>query len=187
MSKAALRRKLAARRRRVPPQQAAAAAARCRELVRALPRLAEASRVALYAALPGEIDTRRLFEELAAAGHRLLLPRVVGEGLEFAPVARWQELVTGPRRALEPPPQSRAEALAPGDWVLLPGLAFDREGWRLGRGGGHYDRALAAAPGVRAVGLAYAFQLVEAVPHDSHDRPVDAIVTEEGMVCARRR
>ena len=180
-----LRRELEARRRRVPASEAAAAAERCRETVLGLPWLEEARRVALYAALPGEIATRDLFESLAGRGRELLLPRTVGRRLEFAPTRRWTDLRPGRLGILEP--GAAATALAAGDLVLLPGLAFDREGWRLGRGAGYYDRALAAAACVRAVGLAYAFQLIEAVPHDSHDRPVDAIVTEEGFVRARAR
>jgi len=186
LEKEPLRREMAARRRRIPPAQAEAAAERCRELLLDLEWLARARRIALYAALPGEIPTRALFESLAARGCELLLPRTVGDRLEFAPAGRWSDLRPGRLGILEPA-GAPATPLAEGDLVLVPGLAFDHQGWRLGRGGGYYDRALAAAGRARVVGLAYAFQLVDAVPHDSHDRPVDAIVTEEGCVRARGR
>jgi 5-formyltetrahydrofolate cyclo-ligase len=66
-------------------------------------------------------------------------------------------------------------------------MAFDRSGWRLGRGGGHYDRAFSESPGDPwLVGVGYAFQWIAEVPHDSRDRRVDAIVTENGWVWRAR-
>jgi len=67
--------------------------------------------------------------------------------------------------------------------VLLPGVAFDAQGNRLGRGGGHYDATFPVGePGPLLIGLAWSFQLIPAVPHGSRDRRVDAIVTEDGCV-----
>ena len=80
---------------------------------------------------------------------------------------------------LEPPPAHESVGLDPGDLVLVPGVGFDRAGNRLGRGGGHYDRTFVAG-GPRLVGVCFQLQLVERVPHDSRDRPMDAIVTERG-------
>ena len=75
------------------------------------------------------------------------------------------------------------------DLILVPGLCYDREGYRLGFGGGYYDRFLAAF-GARGsgrrpllVGLCYAFQVVDALPSQDWDRPVDCLCTEEGLVC----
>lgn len=97
---------------------------------------------------------------------------------------RWRELCPGRFGVLEPPAGAPEEAPAVGDAVVVPGVAFDRAGGRLGRGGGHYDRAFPpGAPGAPLlVGFAHAFQLVECVPSDSHDRRMDAIVTERGMI-----
>ena len=71
----------------------------------------------------------------------------------------------------------------PGDVVIAPGVAFDAEGWRLGWGGGHYDRAFPpeAAEAPLLFGLAFELQVVESVPHGSRDRRMDAIVTERGI------
>ena len=81
------------------------------------------------------------------------------------------------------PPSGAAVRPAAGDVVVVPGVAFDRAGGRLGRGRGYYDRAfpVGEADAPRLVGFAYAVQLVEHVPCDSRDRRVDAIVTEEGV------
>ncbi len=178
-----LRAELAAARRRVPPEVVDAAARAVAAAVVAEPRVRAARRVGLYAASHGELPTRPLFEALGELGGvTRVLPRVRPGGLEWAAIAAWGELVPGalgipePAGPAEPPP-------APGDVLLLPGLAFDPRGHRLGRGGGHYDRAYppgAAAPWL--IGVGYAFQIVDAVPHDSRDRRVDAIVSERGWV-----
>lgn len=144
--------------------------------------LRSARRIALYAALPDELPTRASFEALRARGHRCLFPRIRAESLDFAPVLEWDELVPAEQGVLSPPPDRPAEGLGPRDVVLVPGLAFDPSGRRLGRGGGHYDRAFAEGdPGPVLIGAAYAFQIVPVVPADSRDRAVGAIVTERGL------
>jgi len=74
------------------------------------------------------------------------------------------------------------EPAPPPDLVLVPGLAYDRAGFRLGRGGGFYDRWLAAWPGVRTLGLAFHCQVVDTLPCEGHDIRVDAVLTENGLV-----
>jgi 5-formyltetrahydrofolate cyclo-ligase len=184
-SKQALRRELLARRREVPPAEREAAGRAVAEGLVQLAAAREAPRVALYAATSDELPTRPLFDALAATGCLRLLPRIRGEGLEFARVDAWNELAPGRFGVLAPPQESPAQALGSGDVVVLPGVAFSAEGHRLGRGGGHYDRTLAGASAL-LVGAAFAFQLVERVPHDSRDRSVDAIVTEHGVLWARK-
>lgn len=152
------------------------------------PRFAAAPRVALYASLPDELPTRPLFEALARAERPRLLARVCGERLEFAPVERWEELRSGPFGVLEPPAAARAEALGEADAVLVPGVGFDRRGHRLGRGRGFYDRTFAARRGAPWLfGFAYDFQVVDAIPHDSQDRAMDAIVTDRAIYWADAR
>lgn len=148
---------------------------------------AAAARVALYAALPDELPTRPLFEVLRAGGCQVLLPRCGDRILDFARVGAWSLLREGRYGLLEPPAELGAEALGPDDAVLVPGVAFDPAGHRLGQGGGWYDRSFpvgSRAP--RLIGAGFALQVVEAVPHDSRDRQVDAIVTERGYTRASR-
>lgn len=180
-AKRRLRRLLAERRRAVADAEARAVAGRIAAILAAEPRVRRASRVGLYAAVHGEVPSRPLFEALTDVER--LLPRVRGRRLEWARVEDWDALVPGPFGIPAPPPDAPAEILRADDAVLVPGLAFDARGWRLGRGGGFYDRAF--PPGRSApllVGVAHAFQVLEAIPHDSRDRRVDAIVTERGMV-----
>lgn len=158
---------------------AAASSAVARAVVASV-AFSEASRVAVYAALPDEVPTRALFDEVIGAAKTALFPRCVGDTLEFAAVARWDALVDGAFGTLEPPASSPAEALESGDLVLVPGLAFDRRGGRLGRGRGYYDRAFAVDGVPFLCGLAYAAQVVQRVPVAAHDVKMNAIVTENG-------
>lgn len=141
-----------------------------------------ARRIGLYAALDDELPTHSLFEALGALGRPRLLPRIRGRRLDWSLVEDWGALASG-RFGI---PEPRGDSVAPpgaGDFVFVPGVAFDGQGFRLGRGGGFYDRAFGdPVAGPTLVGVGYAFQCVEAVPHDSRDRRVDAIVTERGWI-----
>jgi len=178
--KAELRARLLACRGEVDPNRAAAAAEaiadRLTELI-----APEAEVVAAYWPLAGELDPRPALQRLAARGHRLALPRMQGKALPLMFHAwDWgQPLIQGGFGVMQPDP---AAPSAVPDVVLVPLLAFDRVGQRLGYGRGYYDRtlgALRAAGAARlAIGLAFALQEVEAVPFGPADEPLDAIVTE---------
>jgi 5-formyltetrahydrofolate cyclo-ligase len=180
-----LRAEIGARRRKIAPPDARAAGRSAAARLLDDSRLVLA-RVALYAALPDEMPSRPLFEALADRGIPRLLPRMRPEGgLAFCPVERWEDLVTGGFGVLEP--RGPAQRLDPDDLVVVPGIAFDAAGRRLGRGGGHYDRSFPEVPraaGPRLVGFAYETQLVDRVPCDSRDRAMDAIVTERRILWA---
>ena len=131
-----------------------------------------------------ELDPRPLLERLRARGSVIALPVVVGAGqaLEFRVWDAATELARGPFGIAEPGPA--APVVRP-DLVLVPMLAFDGDGYRLGYGGGYYDRSLAALRGgpaaVTAVGLAFAGQAVARLPRDAWDQRLDRVVTEQGM------
>ena len=155
--------------------QAAAGTLMDLELVR------RAERIALYAALPYEIPTRLLFDAVVEKNGAALLPRTADPlGLEFFAVECWEDLRPGAFGVLEPENDGAAVRLMPGDLVVVPGVAFDEDGYRLGHGKGYYDRAFAAELGdaPTLVGFGYEFQIVDAVPHDHRDRQMDAIVTD---------
>jgi 5-formyltetrahydrofolate cyclo-ligase len=136
-----------------------------------------------YRRIRSELDPEPLMLALIEAGCRLCVPVIEGRGLPL----RFREWAPGTR--MQPGPFG-AQVPATGDWLepdllLVPLLAFDTAGRRLGYGGGFYDRTLArlrAAGPVRAVGFGYAAQEVEAVPADDTDERLDAIVTEAGVV-----
>jgi 5-formyltetrahydrofolate cyclo-ligase len=174
--KKALRREAKARRTLVPGAADVVAAA-------TLPCIAKGSIVAGFFALGTELDPAPLLAALATRGDRLCLAAVAGTGepLLFRGYKPGDRLVPGLYGTSEPGPA--APLLRPAV-VLVPLLAFDRRGWRLGYGGGYYDRtlrALRAEGPLLAIGLGYAAQEVAAVPHDEKDERVDLIVTERGV------
>jgi 5-formyltetrahydrofolate cyclo-ligase len=135
-----------------------------------------------YAAMPGELDAGPLLARLHEEGFDLALPVTIGRGkpLVFRIWRPGDAMGAGFQGIAEPLPS--APEAAP-DIVLLPLLAFDDAGYRLGYGGGHYDRSLAklrAQQRVIAVGLAYDEQKVDAVPHDRYDQRLDWILTPSG-------
>jgi 5-formyltetrahydrofolate cyclo-ligase len=182
-AKEQLRRELDRRRRAVTPEVSRRAGRAVLGHLEACPAFRAAARVALYSAQPDELPTRPCYEALRERGVEALFPRTQPGGLAFHSVRHWEELSPGRYGVLEPPEAAPLRPLEETDLVLVPGLAFDAQGNRLGRGGGHYDAALPSGNrGPRIIGLAFAFQLVATVPHGSRDRRVDAIVTESGML-----
>lgn len=172
-----------------PAAEAAAAAERIRDLLLAEPVVASAVRIAMYAALPDEIPTRPLFEALIRAGRPCLFPRTRSNGqLSFSCVERPSDLRPS-RYGVEEPPATHEEVLGGGDVVIVPGLAFARSGVRLGRGGGYYDRTFPVEGSAQPclIGAVYADRIVESLPHASHDRAMDAIVTEQEFRWMRGR
>lgn len=171
------------RRRRAalsPDERAQASRVAAAHLLR-LPELTDARSVALYAPIGDEADPLNALDALSQRGVTVLFPRVLSGGLELVAVPDVARLVVGYRGVPEPVGEpTDPEGL---DAVVVPGLAFDRAGARLGRGGGHYDRLLALLPATAArIGFCFACQVVAQVPHGAHDRGVDVVVTEAGVV-----
>ena len=195
----AARRRLRALRLSMPAAERAAAeraiAARLRRLGLARPGL----RVAAYLAMPGEASLATFLA--VAAGARVYLPRISSRRrrtLEFVELAPGAELRRGPYGILEPPAHGRRARMATFDAVLVPLVAFDRDGHRLGMGAGYYDRALASRRDrnrsyrrPKLVGIAYACQEIESITARAWDVALDAVVTERELIvpraAARRR
>ncbi len=185
--KSALRRRFKAWREELSPaEHAALSAALCRRL-EALPEFQESAWLLGFAPFAGEPDIRPLLQAALLCGHRVALPRCVPEPreLRFYEITSWDELVPGSYGIAEPPEipgrlwQPTADALC-----LVPGFSFDRQGYRLGYGGGYYDRFLPVFPGI-ALGLCPQDCLLNELPHDSYDRSVSIVLTET-EVCDRR-
>lgn len=140
--------------------------------------------VSAFWSLPGEIDTRPLMEALTRRGHRLVLPVMLGprRPLIFRAWAPGDSLVPAGFGTREPSADKQERVP---DVLVVPLLAFDRMGYRLGYGGGFYDRTLAELRqrGPRlAIGIAYAGQEVPEVPHGARDQRLDWIVTEREAI-----
>jgi 5-formyltetrahydrofolate cyclo-ligase len=154
-----------------------------------LPEVVGARTVLIFYSFGSEVPTAGLAAHLAASGKRVLLP-YLHEGTmaaaEFLP-GREGSLVRagyGPKE----PAERRAVPPTEVDVVVVPGLAFDRTGHRIGYGGGFYDRYLAAAPpGATRVGIAFHAQVLPSVPHGLEDEPVDIVVTEREVIACPAR
>lgn len=185
-AKSSLRRELLAARALLTKEDAARTAAVLAEAALGVPELADARTVAAYVSVGREPGTRALLEALRGRGVRVLLPVLLADNdLDWAAYEGPEHLLPAGRGLLEPDgPRLGPAAVLEAETVLLPGLAVDGAGMRLGRGGGSYDRVLARLTAAGAhpslVVLLYDDEVVARVPSEPHDHPVDAVVTPAG-------
>ncbi|MBQ9417172.1 MAG: 5-formyltetrahydrofolate cyclo-ligase [Bacteroidales bacterium] len=175
MDKQAVRKQMRAAKRALSPEerlrQSEAVAAR----VEQLPQWAEARTVLLYWSMPDEVQTHALADRWLGR-KRVLLPCVDGELLRLRQYTGRQCLVEGAQFGIAEPNGVEWTDTEAVDLIVVPGVAFDRAGNRLGRGRGYYDRLLSAVPRAYTVGIGFDFQLVESLPTEPHDRPMDCIL-----------
>ena len=178
--KAVLRARLLAARARLSAEQRTGAGRAIRDVLLSRPEVQMAGTIAAYYSVGAEPDTRGLVYALWKRGSYVLLPVLRADGdLDWASYEGPDSLLPGPRGLLEPgePPRG-TEAVARADAVLVPALAVDRAGNRLGRGGGSYDRVLArVGPLIPLIALIYDDELLDHVPAERHDVPVRAAVS----------
>lgn len=185
-AKALLRRELLAARGLLTAEDAERAAAVLARHALALPEVSGARTVAAYVSVGREPGTRALLDALRARGVRVLLPVLLADNdLDWAPYTGAGGLQRAGRGLLEPDGERLGpDAVLEADVVLLPGLAVDGRGMRLGRGGGSYDRVLARLSAAGAspalIVLLYGDEVAARVPEEPHDHPVDAVVTPAG-------
>ncbi|TNY37294.1 5-formyltetrahydrofolate cyclo-ligase [Thermomonospora catenispora] len=195
-SKHTLRRRLLTARAEMGADRRAAAGRALRDALLDLPELEMAASVAAYASFGNEPDTHGLIFALWKRGTYVLLPRLLPDGdLDWASYEGPDSLAprgaaegdggSGAPGMLEPTEPPRGpDAIKAADVILVPALAVDRTGMRLGRGGGSYDRALArVGPQILTIGLVYDEELVDRLPAEPHDRRLRAVVTpSRGLV-----
>ncbi len=149
----------------------------CRRIMEQ-PLWQSAHTVLLYHALPDEPSLQLLLDEGLRLGKQLLLPVVVGDDLLLKYYKGGESLCEGAFHILEPTGQTFPRSLY-GDieLALIPGMAFDHDGHRLGRGRGYYDRLLPRLPHAYKLGICFPFQLLNAVPCEPHDIAMDAVLS----------
>jgi len=176
-AKAELRRNMRSRRRALPETIHQQAARSLVDQLESIPHWRSATRVALYLATDGEIDLSPVANALRADAKTPYLPVIQADNsLRFAPWTSDEHLREN--RFGIPEPSGEQTTAREMDIILLPLVAWDRRGNRLGMGGGFYDRTLAGAGDVSKVGMAYECQRVEALPTESWDVRLDFIITE---------
>ncbi|MFS4438507.1 5-formyltetrahydrofolate cyclo-ligase [Paracoccaceae bacterium GXU_MW_L88] len=175
--KAALRREI--RQRRDTAERAALSAALNTRLAGFLADAAEDAIIAGYWPIGSEADIRPALEDLSAR-HKVALPVVTAKAAPLT-FRLWtpQTPMTEGRYGVQIPEQG--DPVSP-DVILAPLLAFDKNGTRLGYGGGYYDRSFAAHPAARRLGVGFAFQQVPLVPAEAHDIHLETIITEERVI-----
>lgn len=186
-TKETLRTSLLARRSALAPEDVRAASVAVAHAIRALPEWKNAREVLLYWPVRNEVDTRSLMVELWQRGATVLLPRCRRNHpgvMDIACVNGEHDLRPGMYSIMEPH-QDRCPALEDfqPDLALIPGVGFDAAGYRLGFGGGYYDRLL-AQPGMGdtlCIGLCHEFQRVKKLPVETWDKPVNLICSEKSI------
>jgi 5-formyltetrahydrofolate cyclo-ligase len=190
--KSSLRKDILARRARLDSEAVRLESRRVAARVEGLEPFAAAHEALVYLGFRGEIDPTPLIESLWRRGARVLAPRCrPGEDglLDLACITCMEDLAPGRYGILEPHPETcPAIASFRPSVALIPAVAFDRKGGRLGFGQGYYDRLLAgeAFRETFLIGLAHDFQVVEDIPMDAWDRPVHAVVTAEEIILTER-
>lgn len=150
-----------------------------------LPEVSGASTVMAFWSFGSEVDTQPIIRRLADEGRRVALPRVEGRTMVAVTYRLGDPMTEAAFGAMEP---TDGEVVPPEavDVVVAPGLAFDRLGYRVGYGGGFYDRLFRRTrPDAVKVGVCFAVQVVDEVPHRRGDRHVDLVVTDEGVIRCR--
>lgn len=129
--------------------------------------------VMLYASLPDEVQTLGFIEEWRNR-KRIILPTVVRDDIIPVELTAGSGMVEGDFHILEP---ENNPYDGPIDLIVVPGMAFDRQGHRLGRGKGYYDRFLIKYPEVKTIGICFNFQMLDEVPAEPHDQLINEIIT----------
>lgn len=141
----------------------------------------QAGVLALYAPIHNEVDTEALFDAALSDGKTVCFPRVKGHTLEFIAVESAAALCPGAFGIAEPV-GAVALAVTDIDLMVVPGVGFDRCGFRLGYGQGYYDRAISVGRPAMLAGLAYDFQLLDQLPSEEHDVCLDMLVTDSAVL-----
>lgn len=183
-----LRKKILAIRRTMTREEVVAGSDRLQENLCAWPVYQNAKNIMLYLAMPDEPHLDKVISHALAAGKTVCVPhmRETRGLMDAAIITNLDDLVVGQFNLLTPNPAT-LKILEPSDLdlIIVPGVAFDKTGRRLGMGAGYYDRFLPKAIKADLIGAAWSAQILETVPTDEHDRPVNFLLTEDGIFNCR--
>ncbi len=183
--KSEIRKRMIALRNVIPREEIEEKSRAIQERVTGLEEIRKASTLMVYLSFGSEVRTDDLIRWCWGEGKRIVVPfcHVESRELTACRIDGFNELETG-HYGIRAPKEGLLRPVDGGeiDAILVPAVAFDRRGYRIGYGGGYYDRFLPRAPQAAKIGVAFASQIIEEVPVDGHDLPVDMIVTEREMI-----
>ncbi len=183
MPKGSIRQTILARRRALGADEKRSTSLLAQRALIGTREFAAARIIGLYAPVHNEVETAEVMREALASGKTVLFPTVCSGGLEFRKVADPSELRKGAFGIPEPCPLCPVHSPEEADLIVVPGVAFDIDGRRIGYGKGYYDRALHHLEGNgRLVGLCYDFQVIQEIPGEPHDVRMDMIITERRVI-----
>lgn len=181
MDKVEIRRRLLSHRKQLDLQRYLDLSLHAQQRIILSARFEMSATLALYSPVNQEVATDMIFASALKAGKRVCYPRVDQDALQFYAVHTLNDLKPGSFGVSEPVP---AQAVDPGDidLIIVPGIAFDVHGFRLGYGKGYYDRFLSVQAEVVSVGLGFEFQIHPALPVASHDQKLSYLATEARFI-----
>lgn len=181
--KNAIRNEAREKRKTLSPDSYAKKSAAIREKLENLDEFKKAKKIMAYVSTSEEVDTHDLIKDCFKKGMTVYIPKVDRNELKIIPVRSWEVLEPGTFSILEPMFNEETEEANPEelDIILVPGIAFDQHGHRLGHGRGFYDRTLKKTNAFK-VGLAFSEQIVDKIPNEEHDVPLDLIITDSSLI-----
>ncbi|WP_456369776.1 5-formyltetrahydrofolate cyclo-ligase [Thermodesulfatator atlanticus] len=181
--KKTLRKKILAKRNALSKERRKEFSEKIKNYLLKSPYYLKSQKILFYASFGSEVETFEMIKEALAQGKEVYLPKtyVSQKKLRLFRVNSLKELKKGAYGILEPEEEKQEISPEELDLIILPGVAFDKKGGRLGYGGGFYDRLLEQAPQAIKVALGFGCQLCDELPLEAHDVPADVIITEEGL------
>lgn len=181
-----IRRRILKLRDSLSPEERREKSERIKEKLFVISEFETAKTVLLYATKKSEVETKEIIENALSLGKEVRLPLIKGKDLLFSQILQFKELSPSTFGVLEPKKRYRRLPLEKIDLVIVPGIAFDTKGNRIGFGKGFYDRFLKKVPErILKIGLAFELQVVEAIPKALSDISVDKIITEKRIINCR--
>lgn len=175
-----IRRQLLREREEQPDVRLRERAEKIAERLESMEAFLQASDVYLFASFGKEVDTWGIMADCIRKGKRVWLPKISGKEMDFFLYREKEGLIRNRFGMLEPE-GTEEKADGQSGLIVVPALAADGHGYRIGYGGGYYDRYLARCRNLYKVVVLYGFQLRETLPHDTYDIPLDCVITEEGI------
>ncbi len=187
--KSTIRASILSQRNALPPSDVTRKTTLIRKRLYHLQEFQLARTILFYVSYGSEVATHEMIQECLASGKMVVVPCTDAKKktLSLSQLRRWDDLGVGAYQIQEPRVECRCEvSLEAVDLILVPGIAFDVTGHRIGHGMGYYDRLLSENVKATKIGLAFDFQVVEMIPAEHHDVSVDMIITEKRIIHAKK-